>query len=92
MYKAKPDLYGPMWIYTTLIIILSISGNFSRYLQTGADNFTYDFKYIPIAATVIYSMAVGMPLGLKLLMRVLGANFFNGSFIEVNIIVSFIIV
>jgi len=34
MYKAKPDLYGPMWIYTTLIIVLSISGNYSLYLQS----------------------------------------------------------
>ena len=30
-FKAKPDLYGPLWIYTTLIIMLAISGNLSRY-------------------------------------------------------------
>jgi protein YIPF1/2 len=32
IYKEKPDLYGPLWILTTLIIVLSIAGNFSRYL------------------------------------------------------------
>ncbi len=73
IYKAKPDLYGPFWIYTTLIIVLSIAGNFSRYLQSGAENFTYNFNYIPIAATVIYSVGFGLPLALKLLMRILGA-------------------
>ena len=32
LYKDKPDLYGPFWIYTTLIIMLAIAGNLSRYL------------------------------------------------------------
>lgn len=86
MYKQKPDLYGPLWIYTTLIIVLSISGNFSRYLQEGEENFTYHFTYIPIATIVIYSIGFGLPLALKLLMRFMGANFFSGTFIEVLII------
>lgn len=83
MYKEKPDLYGPFWIYTTLVIILSIAGNFSRYLQSGPEGFTYDFNYIPIAAAVIFSVGFGLPLALKLLMRFMGANFFSGTFIEV---------
>ena len=79
-------MYGPFWIYTTLIIVLSISGNFSRYLQTTTSDtqkFTYNFNYIPIAATVIFSIGLGLPFGLKLLMRVLGSNFFSGTFIEI---------
>jgi len=86
LYRGKPDLYGPFWIYTTLIIVLSISGNFSRYLQTttsDSQKFTYNFNYIPIAATVIFSIGLGLPFGLKLLMRVLGSNFFSGTFIEI---------
>jgi hypothetical protein len=83
-YKEKPDLYGPFWIYTTLIIILSISGNFSRYLQQGDENFTYDFSFIPIATVVIYSIGFGLPFALKLLMKFMGANFFSGTFIEVS--------
>jgi len=47
------------------------------------DSFTYNYNFIPIAATVIYSMALGLPFALKLLMRVLGSNFFNGTFIEI---------
>lgn len=31
--KDKPDLYGPFWIYTTLIFLLSATGNFSSYLS-----------------------------------------------------------
>lgn len=38
-YKGNPDLYGPFWIYTTLIIILAIAGNLSRYIQMGSADF-----------------------------------------------------
>eukprot|EP00347_Sterkiella_histriomuscorum_P019422 403341685 len=84
-YKSKPDLYGPFWIYTTLIMILSISGNYSMYLQSSASetNFVYNFNYIPIAATIIYCTGLGMPFALKLIMRFMGANFFSGTFIEI---------
>jgi hypothetical protein len=34
---------------------------------------------------VIYSIALGLPFALKLFMRVLGSNFFNGTFIEVRL-------
>ena len=83
MYKDKPDLYGPFWIYTTLIIIIAISGNLSRYFELGSNDFTYNYNFIPIAATVLYSMALGLPFALKFLMRLLGSNFFNGTFIEI---------
>ena len=84
LYKDKPDLYGPFWIYTTLIIMLAIAGNLSRYFQMGSAGFTYNFNFIPVAATVLYSMALGLPLALKVLMRFLGVDLFNGTFIEVS--------
>lgn len=87
-YKAKPDLYGPLWIYTTLIVILAISGNFSRGLAMG-DEFTYNFKFVPIAAAVVYGIGIGLPFALKLLMRMLGSGFFSSSFIEVSKILNF---
>ena len=81
-YKPNPDLYGPFWIYTTLIIVLAIAGNLSRFIQMGSAAFTYNYNFVPIAATVIYSIGLGLPLGLKLLMRLLGNEFFNGTFLE----------
>ena len=83
IYKEKPDLYGPFWIYTTLVIMIAVSGNLSRYYQL-KPNFTYNYEFIPIAATVIYSIGLGLPLGLKFMMRFMGANFFNGTYIEVR--------
>ena len=66
LYKDKPDLYGPFWIYTTLIIMLAIAGNLSRYFQMGSAGFTYNFNFIPVAATVLYSMALGLPFNYSL--------------------------
>ncbi len=84
LYKDKPDLYGPFWIYTTLIIVIAIAGNLSRYFQMGKEAFTYNYNFIPIAATIIYSMALGLPFALKFMMRLLGSNFFNGTYVEVS--------
>jgi len=46
--------------------------------------FTYNYDFVPIAATVIYSIGLGLPLILKVMMRFLGSQFFNGTFIEVS--------
>lgn len=31
--EEKPDLYGPFWIYSTLILLLVVTANFARYLD-----------------------------------------------------------
>eukprot|EP01017_Pseudomicrothorax_dubius_P005506 TRINITY_DN1140_c0_g1_i7.p1 TRINITY_DN1140_c0_g1~~TRINITY_DN1140_c0_g1_i7.p1 ORF type:complete len:130 (+),score=11.43 TRINITY_DN1140_c0_g1_i7:41-430(+) len=31
--NGKPDLYGPFWVYTSLIFMLAAAGNLSRYLS-----------------------------------------------------------
>lgn len=62
IYQAKPDLYGPFWILTTLIASLFIAGNLSRYIQVGKKDFEYNFTVIPIAAGIIYGVGVGLPL------------------------------
>jgi hypothetical protein len=63
--------------------MLAVAGNLSRYMQM--ENFTYNFNFIPVAATVLYCMALGLPMALKLLMKFLGVDLFNGTFIEVRL-------
>jgi len=48
--------------------------------------FAYKFDFVPIAATVVYAVGLGLPFALKVMMKFLGANFFNGSFIEVRVL------
>eukprot|EP00349_Pseudokeronopsis_sp_Brazil_P002453 CAMPEP_0202957482 /NCGR_PEP_ID=MMETSP1396-20130829/1858_1 /ASSEMBLY_ACC=CAM_ASM_000872 /TAXON_ID= /ORGANISM="Pseudokeronopsis sp., Strain Brazil" /LENGTH=144 /DNA_ID=CAMNT_0049674969 /DNA_START=317 /DNA_END=751 /DNA_ORIENTATION=- len=86
VYKEKPDLYGPFWIYTTLIVAIAILGNLARYIDMAVDGngekFVYEFNFVPAAATLIYCIGFGLPLALKLGMKLLGGGFFNTSYVE----------
>ncbi len=31
--EKNPDLYGPFWIYTTLVFLVTFSGNLSNYIS-----------------------------------------------------------
>jgi hypothetical protein len=31
--KPNPDFYGPFWVLTTIIFLLSSTGNLSRYFS-----------------------------------------------------------
>jgi protein YIPF1/2 len=45
--EGNPDLYGPFWIATTVVLILFLGGTISQYLaSSGAGPFLYDFKLL----------------------------------------------
>jgi hypothetical protein len=45
--EGNPDLYGPFWIATTVVLILFLSGTISQYVaQTGDERFAYDFELL----------------------------------------------
>ena len=74
-YRKKPDLYGPFWVLTTLVATLFISSNIYCFLTFTTDNkqaLAVSIKLIPIAATVIYGVAIGLPLLLKLIVNLYG--------------------
>jgi hypothetical protein len=50
--EKTPDLYGPFWIYTTLIFVIAASGSLAKYLQ---DIPTKNFfqQFVPIAAAIV---------------------------------------
>ena len=42
--EGNPDLYGPFWIATTVVMILFLTGTISEYLsKKGEGHFAYDF-------------------------------------------------
>lgn len=72
-YHKKPDLYGPFWILATLVVILTISGNLSRYLEIeDKSKFSYTFHIVPISISVLFGLAIGLPLGLRLFIKFFG--------------------
>lgn len=53
--EGNPDLYGPVWIATTVVLILFLSGTINDYLAAhGKKHFEYDFKLLSGAAGLIY--------------------------------------
>lgn len=62
---GNPDLYGPFWIATTVVVILFLAGSISRWLQlTGTDSYAYDFRLLSGAAGLIYGYTGVIPLAL----------------------------
>lgn len=44
---GNPDLYGPVWIATTVVMILFLTGTMSQWLaHRGEEHFPYDFRLL----------------------------------------------
>ena len=72
---GNPDLYGPFWIATTVVMILFLTGTISQYLsRRGEGHFEYDFKLLSGAAGLIYGYTGVVPMGLWGLLRWFGAQ------------------
>lgn len=73
LVKERPDLYGPIWIYTSLIIIISATGSLTRTLQ-GNNNKNFFQEFVPIAGVVIYGIGFGLPILITFLMKIFGSS------------------
>ncbi|KAI9754845.1 MAG: hypothetical protein M1815_005416, partial [Lichina confinis] len=63
--EGNPDLYGPVWIATTVIMILFLTGTISQYLsRRGQGHFAYDFRLLSGAAGLIYGYTGLIPIAL----------------------------
>ena len=72
-YTKKPDLYGPFWLLWTLVVVLAISGNLSRYLEfEDPSKFTYTFSIVPTSITVLFGVVVIVPVGIRLAIKFFG--------------------
>eukprot|EP00301_Raphidiophrys_heterophryoidea_P027817 c9837_g1_i1.p1 GENE.c9837_g1_i1~~c9837_g1_i1.p1 ORF type:complete len:311 (-),score=55.02 c9837_g1_i1:999-1898(-) len=74
----KPDLYGPLWVATTLVFCMGVAGNVASALafvaSTTRTEWTYDFTRVTLAATLVYGYVFVVPLMLWLAMRWYGAK------------------
>lgn len=63
--EGNPDLYGPFWIATTVVVILFLTGTISSYLASqGKGHFVYDFGLLSGAAGLVYGYTLFVPMGL----------------------------
>ncbi|KAJ1422267.1 Yip1 domain [Sesbania bispinosa] len=75
---ANPDLYGLIWISTTLVFVLALLGNLATYLmQKHADNSTswsFDVSYVNTAAWSIYGYVIVVPMAYYFFLQYMGSN------------------
>ena len=64
----KPDLYGPFWIYTTLIYVIAAGGALSYYFTNSVNN--YFQAFVPVAGSILYCFGFGFPFALWLCMKI----------------------
>lgn len=71
--ENSPDFYGPFWIYTTFIVLVSSCGSLTRTIQGHREqNFFQEF--IPTAAVLMYFIGFGVPLLISVLTKIFGAK------------------
>ncbi|KAF2723006.1 Yip1-domain-containing protein [Polychaeton citri CBS 116435] len=76
--EGNPDLYGPFWIATTVVVILFLTGTISQYLaEKGKAHFVYDFRLLSGAAGLVYGYTAVIPLGLWAALRWFGSESAN---------------
>ncbi|KAK6441784.1 hypothetical protein LTR95_001978 [Oleoguttula sp. CCFEE 5521] len=76
--EGNPDLYGPFWIATTVVVILFLTGTISQYLaETGKEHSAYDFKLLSGAAGLVDGYTIFVPLGLWGVLKWFGSESAN---------------
>ncbi|KAK1298782.1 hypothetical protein QJS10_CPB14g01649 [Acorus calamus] len=74
---GNPDLYGPLWISTTLVFILAALGNCATYLMDGRSDpntaWNFDVSYVNWAASVIYGYVILLPAAFYFLLQYFGS-------------------
>jgi hypothetical protein len=72
---GNPDLYGPFWIATTVVVILFLTGTVSQYLALNNEkHFEYDFRLLSGAAGLVYGYTTLLPIALWGALRWFGSS------------------
>uniref|UniRef100_A0A7C9DTJ2 Protein YIP n=1 Tax=Opuntia streptacantha TaxID=393608 RepID=A0A7C9DTJ2_OPUST len=70
---TNPDLYGLVWVSTTLVFVIASLGNLASYFGHSA-SWSFNVGYVSLATSVVYGYAIVVPLGFYFLLRYLGLN------------------
>lgn len=75
---GNPDLYGPFWIATTVVVILFLTGSINAWLAAqGESYYGYDFRLLSGAAGLVYGYTFVIPFGLWASLRWSGSEAAN---------------
>ena len=69
----KIDMYGPFWIYATMVLSLAVSQNMYSYLTRPAHTkFVYTISYVPTAFAIIYTFGFIIPILFAIIIKAFG--------------------
>ena len=70
---SNPDFYGPFWILTTIIFLLSSTANLSRYFfNWEKSDYIFKLELVRYAVLVVYIFGFGWPTILYFIMKFMG--------------------
>jgi hypothetical protein len=71
--SSNPDFYGPFWIYTMFVVLVSSCGALTRTIQ-GRRDLNFYQEFIPTAALLIYFIGFFVPIFVTLLCKLFGGK------------------
>ena len=73
--NENADFYGPFWLMTTIIFLLSSTGNLSRYFsKNDKSDFLFRLELVRLGVVVVYSFGFGVPTVLYFVMKFFGCS------------------
>jgi protein YIPF1/2 len=70
----KPDLYGPFWITTTLIVVIASASNLANYFASSEQTWQSDFTKVSFAASMLYSWLLIVPMIVWFMLKRIGCE------------------
>ncbi|KAJ6256953.1 hypothetical protein Dda_7836 [Drechslerella dactyloides] len=79
--EGNPDLYGPVWIASTVVLMLFLTSTLAEYFAKvhgeDGERFKYNFKSLTGAAGLVYGYTAFVPLGLWGVLKWYGSDSAN---------------
>lgn len=78
LLEGNPDLYGPLWITTTVVLVLFLSSTIQGFLANAKNiAYTYNFDLLSGAAGLMYGYSLLVPAALWGVLRWYGCETVN---------------
>jgi len=67
--KNKPDLYGPLWIYMTIVYLFTFVPNCARYFAAPEKYGDFDFSFFLISFAGVFGVGLLFPVIFAIMMK-----------------------
>jgi hypothetical protein len=71
VFRARPDFWGPLWIATTVALLMPVTGNFDLYMSMTDnewDELLQCYNLLTIAVGMVYGSLLAVPVTVRAIM------------------------